>query len=80
MEESVPHPDKVGFQMQQRGFDIKAVEGITGGRWKWTVQLTAQRRRQGETRSRALAIFAAKKAIDGALDPKPPKKVRLRPR
>jgi hypothetical protein len=65
--------------MQHRGFDIKAVQGINGGKWKWTVQLTAQRR-QGEARNRDLAIFAAKKAIDGALDPKPPKKVRMQPR
>ena len=65
--------------MQYRGFDIKAVQGINGGKWKWTVQLPPGRR-EGEARTRDLAMFAAKKAIDGALDPKPPKKVRLLPR
>jgi hypothetical protein len=62
--------------MEHRGFDIKVVQTISGGRWKWSVELAAQRR-QGEARTRQLAIFAAKKAIDVALAPK---KVRLQPR
>jgi hypothetical protein len=65
--------------MEHRGFEIRAVQGINGSKWKWSVKLPVQRR-EGEARTRELAIFAAKKAIDGALEPKPPKKVRLQPR
>jgi hypothetical protein len=64
--------------MEHRGFDIKVVQTISGGKWKWLVQLPAQRR-HGEERTRDLALFAARKAIDRALAPQPPKKVRLQP-
>jgi hypothetical protein len=62
--------------MEHRGFGIKVVQGINGGKWKWTVELPAQRRR-GEARTRDLALFAARKAIDVALAPQPPKEVRV---
>ena len=54
-------------------------QGIGGRKWKWSVELPVQRR-EGEARTRNLAIFAAKNAIDGALEPKPPKKLKLQQR
>jgi hypothetical protein len=70
---------RIGYSlMEYRGFEINVVQGINGGRWKWSVKLPTQRR-EGEARNRQLAIFAANKAVDRSLEPKPPK-VKLSPR
>jgi len=57
------------ISMEHRSVEYRIIQGIKRGFWKWSVE-TETGTKSGTSDSRDAAMFAAKRAIDNALDPK----------
>ena len=61
--------EEIITSMEHRGLEYRVIQGISRSYWKWSVDIDTGTK-TGTSKSRDAAARAAKRAIDGILDPK----------
>jgi hypothetical protein len=56
--------------MKYRDVEYSIIQGVERGKWMWSLSLDTNAKTSGQASNKPLAVIAAKRAIDRALDPK----------
>jgi hypothetical protein len=56
--------------MKYRDVEYSIIQGVERGKWMWSLSLDTNAKTSGQASNKPLAVIAAKRAINRALDPK----------